>query len=110
MGLGVGFQHFPRAVFFDEQDFGVTAGFFAVDVLVEGNGNFGFALGGIGVGDFADLGGGDFTFFFHIETLYADREFIGNEWLAYLRQAGISYCIRCKENAQIAGKGAQGRR
>ena len=41
----------------------------------------------------------------HIETLYADREFIGNEWLAYLRQAGISYCIRCKENAQIAGKG-----
>ena len=30
----------------------------------------------------------------HIETLYADREFIGNEWLAYLRQAGISYCIR----------------
>ena len=26
----------------------------------------------------------------HIETLYADREFIGNEWLAYLRQAGIS--------------------
>ena len=27
----------------------------------------------------------------HIETLYADREFIGNEWLAYLRQAGISY-------------------
>ena len=41
----------------------------------------------------------------HIETLYADREFIGNEWLAYLRQAGISYCIRCKENAQIAGTG-----
>ena len=41
----------------------------------------------------------------HIETLYADREFIGNEWLAYLRQAGISYGIRCKENAQIAGKG-----
>ena len=34
----------------------------------------------------------------HIETRYADREFIGNEWLAYLRQAGISYCIRCKEN------------
>ena len=21
---------------------------------------------------------------------------IGNEWLTYLRQAGISYCIRCK--------------
>ena len=41
----------------------------------------------------------------HIETRYADREFIGNEWLAYLRQAGISYGIRCKENAQIAGKG-----
>ena len=41
----------------------------------------------------------------HIETLYANREFIDNEWLAYLRQAGISYCIRCKENAQIAGKG-----
>ena len=41
----------------------------------------------------------------HIETRYADREFIDNEWLAYLRQAGISYCIRCKENAQIAGKG-----
>ena len=41
----------------------------------------------------------------HIETLYADREFIGNEWLAYLRQAGISYGIRCKENARIAGKG-----
>ena len=41
----------------------------------------------------------------HIETLYADREFIGNKWLAYLRQAGISYCIRCKENAQIAGRG-----
>ena len=41
----------------------------------------------------------------HIETLYADREFIGNEWLAYLRQAGISDGIRCKENAQIAGKG-----
>ena len=41
----------------------------------------------------------------HIETLYADREFIGNEWLAYLRQAGISYYIRCKGNAQIAGKG-----
>jgi len=40
----------------------------------------------------------------HIETRYADREFIDNEWLAYLRQAGISYCIRCKENAQIAGK------
>ena len=37
----------------------------------------------------------------HIETLY-----IGNGWLAYLRQAGISYCIRCKENAQIAGKGS----
>ena len=64
MGLGVGFQHFPRAVFFDEQDFGVTAGFFAVDVLVEGNGNFGFALGGIGVSDFTNLGGGDFAFFF----------------------------------------------
>ena len=41
----------------------------------------------------------------HIETRYADREFIDNEWLAYLRQAGISYCIRCKENAQIAGRG-----
>ena len=41
----------------------------------------------------------------HIETRYADREFIDNEWLAYLRQAGISYGIRCKENAQIAGKG-----
>ena len=41
----------------------------------------------------------------HIETRYADREFIDNEWLAYLRQAGISYCIRCKENAQIAVKG-----
>ena len=41
----------------------------------------------------------------HIETRYADREFIDNEWLAYLRQAGISYCIRCKENAQIAGNG-----
>ena len=41
----------------------------------------------------------------HIETRYADRDFIDNEWLAYLRQAGISYCIRCKENAQIAGKG-----
>ena len=26
----------------------------------------------------------------HIETLYTDREFIGDEWLAYLRQAGIS--------------------
>ena len=37
----------------------------------------------------------------HIETLYADWEFIGDKWLAYLRQAGISYCIRCKENAQI---------
>ena len=48
MGLGVGFQHFPRAVFFDEQNFGIAAGFFAVDVFVEGNGNFGFALGGIG--------------------------------------------------------------
>ncbi|MFC0034989.1 transposase [Cardiobacterium valvarum] len=36
----------------------------------------------------------------HIETLY-----IGNGWLAYLRQAGISYCTRCKVNAQIAGKG-----
>ena len=33
----------------------------------------------------------------HIETLYADREFIGNGWLAYLRQAGISYGIRCKQ-------------
>jgi len=41
----------------------------------------------------------------HIETLYTDRVCIGNEWLANLRQAGISYCIRCKENAQIAGKG-----
>ncbi|SUX21899.1 Uncharacterised protein [Cardiobacterium valvarum] len=40
----------------------------------------------------------------HIETLYADRKFFGNEWLAYLRQAGISYCTRCKENAQIAGR------
>ena len=29
-------------------------------------------------------------------TRHADRAFIGNEWLAYLRQAGISYCIRCK--------------
>ena len=33
------------------------------------------------------------------------KQHLGNEWLAYLRQAGISYCIRCKENAQIAGKG-----
>ena len=41
----------------------------------------------------------------HIETLYADWEFIGDKWLAYLRQAGISYCIRCKENAQIVGRG-----
>ena len=41
----------------------------------------------------------------HIEILYVDREFIGNKWLAYLRQAGISYCIHCKENAQIAGRG-----
>ena len=41
----------------------------------------------------------------HIETLYADWESIGNEWLAYLCQTGISYCIRGKENAQIAGRG-----
>ena len=41
----------------------------------------------------------------HIEILYVDREFTGNKWLAYLRQAGISYCIHCKENAQIAGRG-----
>ena len=27
----------------------------------------------------------------HIETLYADRESIGNEWLAYLCQTGIPY-------------------
>ena len=33
------------------------------------------------------------------------KQHLGNEWLAYLRQAEISYCIRCKENAQIAGKG-----
>ena len=33
------------------------------------------------------------------------KQHLGNEWLAYLRQAGIPYCIRCKENAQIAGKG-----
>mgnify|MGYP000846440194 CR=1 FL=1 len=63
----------------------------------KGNSNTGerTALPDLFRGTFPDL---------HIETLYADREFIGNEWPAYLRQAGISCCIRCKENAQIAGK------
>ena len=36
-----------------------------------------------------------------IKALLADREFIGNEWLEYLNDKGIPFCIRIKQNARV---------
>lgn len=35
-----------------------------------------------------------------IEALTADREFIGTQWLAWLRDNQIAYVLRTKENGQ----------
>lgn len=37
-----------------------------------------------------------------IACLLADREFVGNEWFAWLRNEGISFCIRIKSNTQAS--------
>jgi hypothetical protein len=43
-----------------------------------------------------------------INALYADREFIGDVWIKWLQNQGISYVIRLKENGQFLGN-AKGR-
>lgn len=39
-----------------------------------------------------------------IDYLVADREFIGQKWLSYLQDKGISFFIRIRENALVDGK------
>lgn len=36
-----------------------------------------------------------------IKTLLADREFIGEDWFLYLKEKGISFCIRLRENTLV---------
>jgi hypothetical protein len=36
-----------------------------------------------------------------IKTLLADREFIGEDWFLYLKEKGISFCIRVRENILV---------
>jgi hypothetical protein len=43
-----------------------------------------------------------------VSYLCADREFVGTEWLGYLREKGISFRIRLRNNTQVAN--ARGRR
>lgn len=40
-----------------------------------------------------------------IDCLYADREFIGGKWWAFLRQQGINYYIRIRHNQQVERQG-----
>lgn len=45
-----------------------------------------------------------------IETILADREFIGRDWLTWLDNQGINFCIRIKKNTKVTnrhGKDAQ---
>ncbi|MDO5091509.1 MAG: IS4 family transposase [Cardiobacteriaceae bacterium] len=39
-----------------------------------------------------------------IEVVFADREFIGNLWLKWLKDQNIPYCIRFRGNARMTGK------
>ncbi len=42
-----------------------------------------------------------------IERLVADREFVGNQWLCWLREQGIHFNLRVKENFQVTNARGQ---
>lgn len=42
-----------------------------------------------------------------IELVLGDREFTGSEWIQYLMNKGIAYCIRVKKSTIIIGKRAE---
>ncbi|MCP4756155.1 MAG: IS4/IS5 family transposase, partial [Proteobacteria bacterium] len=42
-----------------------------------------------------------------IECFTADREFIGNKWLGYLKSENIPVCVRTKENIHIADRNGE---
>lgn len=42
-----------------------------------------------------------------IEQLVADREFVGNQWLCWLRDQGIHFNLRVKENFQVTNARGQ---